>query len=316
MIMLFIATVLANPCPTGRAKAIETITHPALTEVSGMIVANNRLWVHNDSGNPPQLITLLQKGTEIQPTLVAKAHARDWEDIAWFNHNGLDYLLIADTGDNLERYSSTAFYVVALPHSAEPMKLPEKIALSYKFTVDYGMIGPKDAEAVFVDPVDQSLIVLTKGREGTAYWLTAPLPESPAHVHMTMFHSEKLRDTPPKTFVEGAVMKTAADISRDGRWIVTRSYLSAQLYYRPEGVSLAEALQGKPCELPLPLERQGESIAFSEDGQSLWSLSEGKKTILHNITLSFPESPDNQQAHTAPSIDETAKEGTEEPVKK
>ena len=59
MIMLFVATVLANPCPTGRAKAIETITHPALTEVSGLVEANNRLWVHNDSGNPPQLLSLI-----------------------------------------------------------------------------------------------------------------------------------------------------------------------------------------------------------------------------------------------------------------
>jgi len=198
--------------------------------------------------------------------------------MASFMKDGKRYFLIGDIGDNKERKSFIEFYVIP-----EPSNLGE-VALKYSFTAEYE-IGPKDAEAMFVDPRTNELVILTKGREGTAYWLKAPLPEEKTHITLNIFHKEKVSDTPPANEREGAILKTAADISPDGSWIITRNYLSSKMWFHPEGQDLTVTVQQGACRIPLPLQPQGETIAFSPDGQSLWTLSEGKPTTLYKIEL-------------------------------
>ena len=199
-----------------------------------------------------------------------------------FSKLGKKYLLIGDIGDNQERKHKLEFYVVPEPEQ------PTDTSISYSFSVQYE-VGPKDAEAMFVDPNTNELIVYTKGREGVSYWLRGELPTEQKELTMTVFHTETRTTYSPKTRKGLAKLITSADISPDGRWIITRDYLMAKMWYHPEGQDLATTLQQTHCRVPLPLQEQGETIAFSPDGQSLWTLSEGNKPTLYQIELIFDD---------------------------
>lgn len=67
--------------------------------------------------------------------------------------------------------------------------------------------------------------------------------------------------------------------------LVIRNYLSAKIYTKSATQSWMEALQNTPCKFPLPLQQQGETLAFSPDGKSLWTVSEGTKQTIYEIQL-------------------------------
>ena len=48
---------------------------------------------------------------------------------------------------------------------------------------------------------------------------------------------------------------------------------------------MAEALAGEPCEVELPAERQGETIAFSADGASFFTISEGTNQPIYQAPI-------------------------------
>jgi len=280
MIALLISTTLfAQECPRSKIKRI-AVVEDFVQETSGMVITDDLIWVHNDSGDSPTLYAINFDGVPVGRTQIKEAFARDWEEMTTFYKDGERYFLIGDVGDNRERKTFTEFYVIKEPTTMG------SVPLEYSFTAEYD-IGPKDAEALFVDPRSNDLIVLTKGRDGTAYWLRAPLPSEKKHVKMAVFHTEKLADTPPSSRTEKARFKTASDISKDGSWIITRNYLSAKMWYHPAPQDLATTLNQPSCRIPLPLQEQGETIAFSPDGTKLWTLSEGSRPILYQIELQF-----------------------------
>ena len=282
ILLLTTLTVTAGQCPTSSFEKIAPIVESPLDEASGIVVTEKLLWFHNDSGDSANIYAVDPKGSYVGSTEIKGAALRDWEEMTTFRKESQNYFLIGDIGDNKEKQSFTEFYVV------KEQPYTENLSLEYYFTAEYD-VGPKDAEAMFVDPQTNELIVITKGREGTSYWLKAPLPAKDKHIRMTSFHSQKLSDGPLKTNQEGTVLISAADISPDGSWIVVRNYLSATIWHRAPGESLAEAIGREGCRLPLPLQPQGETIAFSPDGKHLWTLSEGKEPILYQITLEYPK---------------------------
>src|SRR5687768_1495950 len=77
-----------------------------ITEASG--IASSRLnaghlWVHEDGGKPAQMLLLRSDGTLVKSLVLKEADNIDWEDMAIAKGPDptLDYLYIADIGDNL-----------------------------------------------------------------------------------------------------------------------------------------------------------------------------------------------------------------------
>jgi hypothetical protein len=300
IIVLLSQLAFAQECPKIKINKIAKIQSEQLDEVSGMVISDSMIWVHNDSGDSASIYAISKEGVYLGKADIKQAYARDWEEMSSFEIEieqpqtdtpgppaKKRFLLIGDIGDNHERKESLELYVIP-----EPSK-PEDIDLSYSFTIQYDQIGPKDAEAMFVDPTSNELIIYTKGREGTTYWLKAPLPTEKTTIKMSVFHQKQNYDVPPTTRRQMAKLITSADISPDGRWIVTRDYLTAKMYYHPEGQDIATTVTQTPCHIPLPLQEQGETIAFAPDGKSLWTLSEGQKPILYQIELHFPKSSES-----------------------
>jgi hypothetical protein len=73
----------------------------------------------------------------------------------------------------------------------------------------------------------------------------------------------------------GSALLTGGDIAPDGSAILLRTYADAFLWPRRPGEAIAEALSRPPCQVPLRVEPQGEAIAFSADGRSYLTVSEG-----------------------------------------
>lgn len=263
------------PCPVfATAEVVGRVSDPAVREASGLVASRqqeNVLWVHNDSGDLPRLFALGVDGT-LRGTFSLDAAARDWEDLAIGPgpERGRDYLYLADVGDNLSQRES-----IQIHRTKEPMVVGGDHSITASEIVTFDLRypdGAHDAETLLVDPKTGDLFIVIKT-------LFAP---GPALVYR--FSAEAQRRGDNELEAAGVValadgdFTTGGDISPDGREILIRGYLGARLWQRTSRQTVAEALAGEPCDVPVigvPDEPQGEAIGFSADGSSYYTLSEG-----------------------------------------
>ena len=97
-----------------------------------------------------------------------------------------------------------------------------------------------------------------------------------------------------------AYLFTALDISKDGDAIVWRDYQSAFLIRKEEQESWNDVflsnnrIEHQICPLSLPIQPQGESIAFGSDDDILLSVSEKKNQPLYVLQLKNTPIDDNK----------------------
>ncbi|MBC7979631.1 MAG: hypothetical protein H7Y36_03605, partial [Armatimonadetes bacterium] len=146
----------------------EKILSPAITEASGLAVSPTNkdfLWVGNDSGGTPEIHLSRTNGTPHGAVIISGARNIDWEDLASFHLNGKSYLLIADTGDNNAARQTSSLYIVREPEiSAEGKIISGKIPIAWEIVFSYEG-GPRDCEAVAVDPGSGKILLLSKRTE-------------------------------------------------------------------------------------------------------------------------------------------------------
>lgn len=299
---ILVSTAQANPtatvpCPTGEIQRHGKVKHDEINEASGLIVTDSWLWIHNDSGDGPNLYAVDKEGQKRASILVHEAYARDWEEMTSFTDGDKKYFLIGDTGDNKERQDQVSFYVIEQPSSNTTSPL------LYRFTADYGELGAKDVEAFVVDPITKKLLLITKGRDGIIHFLESefPLPSKYSSsiepvvndVHLGAPHitfseiAQQQLGTLPLDKREQSRMITSATIHPSGEWLIIRNYLSAKAFHKEPEQLWSEALANPPCRIPLPLQPQGETLSFAPNGKSLWTISEGEKQSLYQIHLNF-----------------------------
>jgi len=158
---------LINPTiPPGPTLSHELTTQGILTdnrlnEVSGLAVSTrraDRLWALNDSGNSATLFALNTRG-QVTGTWPVTAKNRDWEALASMQRNGDSWLLIADTGDNLQQYSESFIHIVQEPdeRSSAGASLVPTLSLRFRFED-----GSQNVEAMGVS--DNTILLLTKAQ--------------------------------------------------------------------------------------------------------------------------------------------------------
>ncbi len=89
-----------------------------LVEMSGVAPSQRTdeyLWVHNDSGDQPQIYAVDRQGRDVGTVEVSGATAIDWEDMASFKWNDEPWLIVADTRDNQARRSEVTLYAFPEP---------------------------------------------------------------------------------------------------------------------------------------------------------------------------------------------------------
>jgi hypothetical protein len=254
------------------------IQAPKLDELSGLVESRRSrglLWAHNDAGNKPRLFAINKTGALAAMLDLQVAGAVDIEDIAVGPGPlaGQPYLYIADIGDNEEKRASIAIYRVVEPTLiASPIAIAGSLGGIETLPLVYPD-GTHNAETLLVDPITGDLFVVTKSSSGESHVFRAPAPLSTATAN-------QLQDTGVTLLfgtatLPGEPRATGGDVSPAGDQIVVRTYDHAYLWRRIAGQTVAQALAGMPCPLPLHEDLHGEALGFAADGSGYYTASEG-----------------------------------------
>jgi len=287
------AVLLGSACstPTVRAACAKTLvastlpafTDPALVEISGIAASRTNpglWWVHNDSGDRARVFAVDESGAVRATFAVSGASAIDWEDVAVGPGPlaGVNYLYVADIGDNPSLRPDVVVYRMAEPvvppgQTTGTITGVEALRLRYPD-------GAHDAEALALDPLSRSIVVLTKNLAGGAQGAYAVSDGIAGGSTTTMAALGAV--TMP---AGGAGAITGADVSSNGLQLAIRSYGGVRIVGRTLDVPLDRFITGGTgsfgCPGPTPAEIQGEAVGFRADGRGYVTVSEGSGAQIH-----------------------------------
>ncbi|MGC6510720.1 MAG: hypothetical protein ACON4U_20035 [Myxococcota bacterium] len=273
-ILFQVLIALARPCPKVEITTEASVQDDALDEISGIASYDGKLYVHNDSGDKANIYVMDFSG-QLQDTLSLNGvRARDWEDMSISLWNNQTTIFVGDIGDNLEHHKAVFVHAVRI-NAESPVE-----AKTWK--VSYGDHGPQDAEGLAIDPVDGRLYVLSKGRTGTVnLFRTDPLSQETDQLMLALVAQFPISDRRKPL---PAFLTTALDISPNGSQIIMRNYHKAFLWSRETGQEWADVLATPPCQIRMPRQPQGESLAFQSENE-LVTVSERRHQPLYHIHL-------------------------------
>lgn len=254
-----------DPLPQS-ASQFETVpssvtVNSSISEASGIAgskINAGYLWVHEDSGTPPQILLVKNDGSLLKSIFVDGASNIDWEDMSLAKgpSSPLDYIYLADIGDNLLARSEYIIY-----RFAEPLLETDTIHTFDKVLFRYPD-GAHDAEAILVDNSTKDIYIITKSENPSRIY-KLPYPQSVTSVNQAVAMGES---------AIGGV--TGAAISADGKEIIIKTYPALSYFIRGPGETIEQALKKTPVNLGYQLEPQGEAVAFAADNSGFFTLSE------------------------------------------
>jgi hypothetical protein len=253
--------VAASAEETPGAEVAVRLEDPRIVESSGIALSRRHeavLWTHNDSDDGPLLYAVGSDGRTRATLTLGGAEARDWEGLAaGRDDRGRPALFVGDIGDNNGVWPEVAVYRVA-----EPAQLRDATVPAVRYRLRYPD-GPRDAEALLVNPRSNRLYVASKDPAG------GRLYRAPARLRTDRVNVlERVARIPP-VVTDGA-------FAPDGRSFVLRDYQGAVVY--TAGSRRVGAFE-------LPLQFQGESITVSADGRSVLAGSEGPSSEVWRVPL-------------------------------
>jgi len=236
-------------------------------EISGIVCSQahpKSIWGINDSGNAEMLYLYNSENANVRGVFRIKGAINyDWEDIGLGvgPKEGANYIYIADIGDNNAKRKSVCIY-----RFEEPNTLPSDSTMNIlgpaldklEFVYEY---GPRDAEAMFLDPKTKNIYIITK-RERIVGVYELAYPQNTSQID-----TAKLVASLPITLV------TASDMNAEGSLLLVKTYESIYIWKRKTGETICEMFTRIPERVNYnPIEPQGESICFGENG--FFTLSE------------------------------------------
>ena len=261
----------------GKPKVSGKIASGEITESSGLAASRcqtNVFWTHNDSGDKAFIFAVNSKGEKLATFAVKDAKNTDWEDIALFkNGKGECVLYIGDIGNNARTRGELTIYRVKEPKvsasdkdSSKKNPKPTEAAESFKF--QYPDVR-HDAETLMIHPVSGDIYILSKRLSGASAVYKLPKNYSLEKINTL----EKVSDFAVPAVPNGFL--TGGDISPDGNRVVVCDYFSAYEIVLPEKAkSFDEIWRQKPQVVELGERAQGEAVAYSADGKSIFATSE------------------------------------------
>ncbi|WP_446038865.1 WD40 repeat domain-containing protein [Streptomyces sp. SID1121] len=239
-----------------------TIKDPRITESSGLAASRAHpgvYWTHNDSDDGPYVYAVDSRTGETVATITLRGvgDPRDVEAVS-IGPDGDVY--VGDIGDNLGG-SWDHVWIYRFP---EPKQLKDATVRATQFTVKYAD-GPRDAEALMVDPKTGRVYIASKNEDGGGLY------EGPARLTATGTNVfRRIGDVPWVT--DGA-------FSPDGKELVLRSYFSARAYAWKYG------RLGADHRVRAPIQGQAESVTYTADGSALMFGSEGEESGVERVDL-------------------------------
>jgi len=247
-----------------------------MDEISGIVASAIHpgiYYAHNDSGDTSRFFAITPDG-KLKATFYFKGAAHtilgvtDCEDIAAGPGPvaGKSYIYLGDIGDNTASRKNLTVYRFEEPaindHDTVATLTPTVLYLKYPD-------GPKDAETLMIDSLDQLLYIVSKRKSSVTVY-TTPLNYK-ANDTVTLDKRTKLHfgGLPPFKWI------TAGDISKDGSQVLLRNYHNVYYWKRAPGEPVWETMTHKPVKPYYNNEKQGEAIGFTPNGKGYYVTSEG-----------------------------------------
>lgn len=292
-----VAGLMAAACATAQSvppsqpatwpEGALTLQDARIQESSGLARSGHdadRLWTHNDSFSGARLFAIdRHTGATLATFSLRNTYNLDWEDMAAFDDRGQPALLVADVGDNFAIRGAVSLYVVH-----EPQRLGDGGALVPLRTLSLRYPdGPRDVEAVAVDPAARQVYLLSKRDPVPRLYRVSLDPPTPLTVQV----AEALgpisipRAAPGARQARRLEWVTAMDFDAAGRRAAVVTAKQVHVYDRSPGEPWIAAFQRMPMSLPLPHFGQIEAAALSADGRALDLSSEGFPAPLARIPL-------------------------------
>lgn len=252
----------------GIPQQLATLANEEINESSGLAasrIERGLFWTHNDSGDKPRIFAFDAAGRDRGEVRIAKAEAKDWEDMVSVSLDGKPYLILADVGDNVRRREFCSLYAVREP--AKPKKSDARSVNVIRIRFRY-RDGPRDCEAIAIDPVSKHVFLTTKAFSTRCPIYQLGWPERPSDAILV---AERIGSVP-------LPLVTAMDIAADGQRAVMLTYGDAYEFRRRDGESWSKAFSRPPQLVTMPQRRQGEAICYGQDSRTLYLTSERTPT--------------------------------------
>ncbi|MGW0658208.1 hypothetical protein [Streptodolium elevatio] len=269
------AALPASAAPAAQDPDVVTIRDDRITESSGLIASTQHpgvYWTHNDSGDEPRVFAIGADGTTKAVLTLQGVTPRDWEAVSiGKDEAGRPALFIGDIGDNLKgKWSEVWIYRIP-----EPAELKDATVKPVKYRLTYED-GPRDAEALLIDPRTNKIFIASKENDGRLY-------EQPATLSTTAVNIFNRVGSAPATVTDGA-------FAPDGTRFVLRSYMVATMFSAPgkelDSVYVPVQLGGL----------QGESASFTADGRAVLFGHEGADSTISRVELDGRNRPESVAA--------------------
>lgn len=262
--------------PSGVCDVVR-LEESELGESSGLAVSNRNplcFWSHNDSGGKARLYAFDRSGRQSGAVQFSSTPMNDWEDMAAFMDQGVPRLLVADCGDNDAKRSHILLYLFDEPDPTVLTTLQTDNLQTLRVTYQG---GPCDCEAVAVDPVRRTILLLTKSALPLGGIYAIPLPDRGRSDQPTPVVAQRIGSVP-------IPMITASDFdaSSGDLWVV--SYFHTFCFRCPDReMRLSRQLAAMPQVYELPRWKQIEAVAIDRS-RNVWVTSEGRHAPLGRLS--------------------------------
>ncbi|MEM7232459.1 MAG: IPT/TIG domain-containing protein [Planctomycetota bacterium] len=262
---------------------VGSVTDSRIREISGMVSVTGHpllFWTHNDSKDAARFFCVHQDGTVLAEVTVTGASNQDWEDSSKGPGPlpGLDYLYIADSGNN-GRNRSDLKIVRVLEPTIDPERTGQRLSapadvIPYKYPD-----GNFDCEAMVVDPDSGMIYLITKRSSKPSVYRFAHVRTGEAQQTIL-----RLGDFPSSDLV------TAADITADGQRLIVRNYSEIYEYTRAPNQPFQDIFFAPRRILPdSPSEAKSESICFDHREIGYLTTNEGNPAPIRRAYERVPQ---------------------------
>lgn len=233
------------------------------------------LWMHNDSGDRARIYAVTTAGRLHATVELVGVEAVDFEDIAVAGcpDGRGPCVWVADVGDNAEERDDAVVYVMPEPElGAVAAGAVQTLAPRWRFPVRYPG-GPRNVEALFVEPEGARFYVIDKVDQGDATIFRSPAPLTDG-VLSTLEHVASF--AAPGVEVNHGRKVTGADLHPGKGALVLRVYTGIYEYPLASLDDLSRLGEIEPLQVALGpfAEPQGEAVAYDAAGTGIWSVSE------------------------------------------
>jgi len=254
--------LLVTPGVALAAQPVCRIDAEHMTELSGMVATAGGFIVVNDGSDDPaaRKIFYLDDRCAVTRTVSFPSRPRDTEDMGQTPDGTL---WVADIGDNDRNRSSIGLW-----------KLPKGSSRPRLYRLSYPD-GPHDAEA-FLFGGDGTPLVVTKAVGSAAVYepVAALRTDKATPLKKAGEVPMPITTTSNPFSIPGRLVITGGAVSPDGKHVALRTYADAFEFDVTGGNVVGAITRGRPRQIPLPNEPQGESVAYTTDGTALLTVSE------------------------------------------